>query len=117
MVTGMDEAQFFLAAEFLDGGFTLTGAAAVVIIFAVNHGQRLAAIEILGAAAKVAVLSKTPLQVGSDPGIQRAIVAADDVDLPIHGPGIRTSLPARMAAPGRAPAPCCHGFPAFQTRL
>ena len=116
MVTGKDEAQFLLAAEFLDGGFTLTGAAAVMTIFAVNHGQRLAAIEILGAAAKVAVLPEAPLQVGGDPGVQRVIVAADDVDRPIHDPGIRTSLPARMAAPGPGPVPCCHGFPAFRTR-
>ena len=56
MVTGMDEAQFLLTAEFFDGSFTLTGAAAVVTIFTVNHCQRLAAIEIFGAAAKVAVL-------------------------------------------------------------
>jgi len=116
MVTGMDEAQFLLAAEFLDGGFTLTSAAAVVTIFAVNHGQRLAAIEIFGAAAKVAVLPEAPLQVGGDPGVQRAIVAADDVDLPIHDPGVRTSLPARRAAPEHVHAPCCHGLPVFRTR-
>ena len=116
MVTGMDEAQFLLAAEFLDGGFTLTSAAAVVTIFAVNHGQRLAAIEILGATAKIAVLPEAPFQVGGDPGVQRAIVAADDVDLPIHDPGVRTSLPARRAAPEHVHAPCCHGLPVFRTR-
>jgi hypothetical protein len=116
MVTGMDEAQFLLAAEFLDGGFALTGAAAVMTIFTVNHFQRFAAIEIFGATAKIAVLPETPFQVGGNPGVQRVIVASDDVDLPVHDPWVRTSMPAGIVAPGHVPALCCRVLPAFRTR-
>ena len=51
---------------------------------AVNHFQRLAAKEVFRSAGMVPVFPKAPLQVGGDTGIQRAVVAADDVDRPVH---------------------------------
>lgn len=80
-----DQAQLLIAAEFLDGRFTPVGAAAGMIIFAVNHFHRLAAIEVFRTAWMALVFLKAPLQLGSDAGIQAVIVAADDVDRPVNG--------------------------------
>lgn len=52
-------------------------------VFAVNHFQWFAAIEVFGSAGMVQVFLKAPLQFGGDAGIQRVIVAADDVDRPV----------------------------------
>ena len=58
-------------------------------VFAVNHFQRLAAIEVFRSAWMVQVFLKAPLQFGGDTGLQRAIVAANDVDCPAHADRVR----------------------------
>ena len=54
-----------------------------MIVFAVNHFQWLAAIEVFRSARMAQVLLKAPLQFGGDAGIQGVVVAADDVDRPV----------------------------------
>jgi len=81
--------QFFIAAEFLDRGFTLTGAAAGVALLAVHDFQRLSAIEVPGAAGPALVFLETPFDIGGDTGVHRVIVATDDVNIPIHANRVR----------------------------
>ena len=78
-----NQAKLLITAEFLDGGFALQGAAASVAVFAVNHFQWFTAIEIFRSAGVVQVFLKAPFQFGGDAGVQRVVVAADDVDRPV----------------------------------
>lgn len=78
-----NQAQLLITAEFLDGGFALAGAAVSMTVFAVNHFQWLAAIEVFRSARMAQVLLKAPLQFDGDAGIQGVVVAADDVDRPV----------------------------------
>jgi hypothetical protein len=55
-----------------------------VPFFAIYHLKWLAAFEIFRATGMTQMFLKAPLDIGGDTGVQRAIVAADDVNLPVH---------------------------------
>ena len=74
--------QLLGAAEFFDRRLAAAGGTARVPVFAVHDPQRRAPGKIARTAACAGVLGEAALEIGRDAGVQRTVVAADDVDGP-----------------------------------
>lgn len=88
----LQQCQFLFARQVLDRRLPAASAAAGMTGFRVNNGFRLAAIEVLGPARMLQVFLEAPLGIRADAGVQRTVVAADDVD----PPSFRRSLSRRL---------------------
>lgn len=76
--------HFFGPAHGFDLGLPAGGRRAAVTAFEIDHLQRLPSPEILRAGA-IGMLTKPPVNIRGNPGIERIVRAADDVHLPVHG--------------------------------
>jgi hypothetical protein len=81
--SGTDQPELPASTQFLDCGFAPASGAAAVAGFAVDHLDRPAPEEEFRPARPFAVLDEAPFHIGADPGVQAAVIAADDVNGPV----------------------------------